>query len=136
MLTLDEIHPTQDRVLVKPDPVPTVTPGGIHIPETVNADNPNYYTMTGTILKVGPGARDSEDGRRLAIPVEIGQRIVFGRYEGKQVVVDGVTLLLMRAEKIMGLADEERVQHGYEAPKHGPIKGTPRPGAPGYDLHR
>jgi chaperonin GroES len=134
VLTLDQLHPTQDRVLIKPDPVPVITRGGIHIPETVNSGNPNYYTMTGTVVKVGPGAIDPEDGARLPMAVAVGDRVVFGRYEGKQVECDRVIYLLMRAEKIMGLSAGETVQPGYQPAKHSAVKGTPAPAAKDYQI--
>ena len=56
-MTLDELRPFGDRLLVRPDPRPEMA-GVIHIPQTVQADNPNFYSMTGTVLKLGDGVRE------------------------------------------------------------------------------
>lgn len=131
MLTLDQIIPIKDQVLVIPDPVKTVSDGGIHIPETVNANNPNYYTMTGVVVKTGAGR--IEDGQRVPVQVQAGDRIVFGRYSGKQIELeDRSRVLMMRESDVIGLADTDYVQPGYQAPAFSRVKGTARPGEAGY----
>lgn len=130
-MTIEQITPIKDQVLVIPDPVKTITDGGIHIPETVRADNPNYYTMTGVVVKVGQGR--IEDGNRVPVQVKAGDRIVFGRYTGKQIEVEGhQRVLMMREADVIGLAEAEYVQPGYVAPKWSGTKGTARPGEAGY----
>jgi co-chaperonin GroES (HSP10) len=58
MVTLDQIQLFGDRLLVRPDAKYETSEGGLHIPQTVLADNPNYYTMTGTLLRLGDGYRE------------------------------------------------------------------------------
>lgn len=154
MLTIDQITPIKDQVLVLPDPVKTVTAGGIHIPETVNANNPNYYTMTGVVVRTGQGR--IENGERVPVAVKAGDRIVFWRYCGKQIEVETEVflpdahdpalaavqnervltqrhrVLMMRESDVMGLAEGEYVAPGYVAPKWSATKGTARPGEDGY----
>lgn len=155
MLTLDQITPVKDQVLVVPDPVKAISDGGIHIPETVRADNPNYYTMTGVVVKVGLGA--FVDGERKPVAVQAGDRVVFGRYAGKQIEVHEAVfwpdahdpilaaiqnhdvlwrskrVLMLREPEIIGKTDGEYIEPGYQAARHRPIKGTARPAESAYD---
>lgn len=57
-MTLDQIIPFGDHVLVRPDPKHETSDGGLHIPQTVLADNPNYYTVSGVVVKLGDGYRE------------------------------------------------------------------------------
>ena len=57
-MTLAEVRPFGDRLLVRPDPKLQTTEGGLIIPDVVTADNPNYFTMTGVVLKLGDGIRE------------------------------------------------------------------------------
>lgn len=124
MLIVSEIRPIRDHVLVRPDAVPTLTAGGLHIPQTVNADNPNYYTMTGTVIACGKGVHDGETFK--PVQVKAGDRVVFSRYAGKQIEVDGRHRVLMLKEpEIIGFADTEQIQPGYQAPKFTSIIDRP-----------
>jgi chaperonin GroES len=110
------LKPFGDRLLVKPDEQPEKI-GSIYVPETVNADNPNYFTMTGIVIDKGQGAWSEEHGRKLPIEVEIGERVLFNRYAGKQVQHNGVLHLLLRVPEVLGIvAGEHFVQPGYQAP--------------------
>lgn len=120
MLSVDQIRPIKDQVLVRPDPVKDITEGGIFIPETVRADNPNYYTMTGTVLVTGQGR--IEDGERVPVSVKAGDRVVFGRYAGKQIDVQRGRVLMLRESEVIGLADAVYVEPGYKAPKDGGVQ--------------
>lgn len=124
VLTVDQIRPIRNQVLVRPDPPPTVSAGGIHIPETVNANNPNYYTMTGVVMATGKGAHDGEAFH--PINVKPGDRVVFSRYAGKQIEVAGrQRVMILRESELIALSDGEHVQHGYQAAKHSPIINRP-----------
>ena len=87
MLTLDQVRPFGDRILVRPDAKHTLTESGLHIPEVVQADNPNYYNMHGIVVRLGDGVRD-EDGVLGPYSVKVGDRVVFNRYAGKQIEIE------------------------------------------------
>lgn len=137
MLTLDQITPIKDQILVRPDPVNEVSAGGIYIPETVRADNPNYYTMTGVVIRTGQGNYNA-DGARVPVSVQAGDRIVFGRYAGKQIEVlnpvpnpmlagnqpQTLHLLMLREAEIIGRADSY-VEPGYQAAQSGGVQRLP-----------
>ena len=109
------LKPFGDRLLVKPDPQKTQI-GLIHIPEMVNADNPNYFTMTGVVVDKGAGAYDEELGEIAPIEAEIGERVLFGRFAGKQVQHEGSIHLLMRAPEVLMLVEgDHAVRPGYQA---------------------
>lgn len=184
-MTLDEIRPFGDRILVRPDAKHAQTEGGLHIPETVLADNPNYYYVSGVVVKLGDGYREDVyeccnqqcryESRRTVgeycpvckatqklayadsgvhqFDLNVGDRVLFGRFAGKQIEVeaqqlfsvelhtqyDGLLLgistheppiektryLLMREVEVLGVLDTDaRVTPGYEAAKwNKPTKG-------------
>lgn len=126
MLTPNDLKPIRDQILIKPDPVPEASAGGIFIPETVRADNPNYYTMTGVVLKIGPGLALDGDGRRSEISVAVGQRVTFGRYAGKQMPTVPRTVML-KNDEILGFPDAESfIQPGYQGPQSKAVTGSAR----------
>lgn len=98
------LRPIKDQVIVLPDP-PLAQIGLIHVPETVNADNPNYFPMTSTVVAVGPGR--IEDGERVAPDVAVGDRVVHNRYAGNQVTCDDdqVRYVVMRESDIIAKGD-------------------------------
>lgn len=132
MIPVECIRPLKDQVLVLPDPVRTMTAGGLHIPQVVTSDNPNFYTMTGRVLKVGPGGFEScvkdkttkaltWSGERTPLDVQAGDRVVFSRYAGKQLPTIPRCLML-REHEILGIAEGEYVEPGYQAAKFSGIK--------------
>jgi chaperonin GroES len=90
-------RPLQDRVVVKRVEQETKTAGGIIIPDTAK-EKP----MEGEIVAVGPGARD-ESGKVVALDVKAGDRILFGKWSGTEVKLDGVEYLIMKESDIMGV---------------------------------
>lgn len=92
-------RPLHDRVLVKRVKEEEKTRGGIIIPETAQ-EKP----QEGEVVAVGPGTRD-EDGERIELDVKVGDRILFGKYSGQTVKVEGEELLVMREEDIMGVIE-------------------------------
>jgi chaperonin GroES len=92
-------RPLGDRVLVKRVKEEEKTRGGIIIPETAQ-EKP----QEGEVVAVGPGARD-EDGERIAMDVKVGDRILFGKWSGTEVKLDGDELLIMKESDIMGVVD-------------------------------
>lgn len=97
------LRPIKDQVVVLPDP-PVEKIGAIFVPDAVNADNPNYFPMTSTVVAVGPGR--IEDGERVAPDVQVGDRVVHNRYAGHQITCDDdrVLYLVMREADIIGKA--------------------------------
>ena len=92
-------RPLHDRVVVRRLEQEDRSTGGIIIPETAQ-EKP----MQGEVVAVGPGNR-SEDGKLTPLDVEAGERILFGKYSGTEVKVDGEDLLIMRESDIMGVID-------------------------------
>jgi chaperonin GroES len=94
-------RPLHDRVLVKRVKEEEKSKGGIIIPDTAQ-EKP----QEGEVIAVGPGARD-DDGERIAMDVKVGDRILFGKWSGTEVKIDGEELLIMKESDIMGIIDEK-----------------------------
>jgi chaperonin GroES len=92
-----QIRPLHDRVIIKRLAAETTTSFGIVIPDSAG-EKPDQ----GEVIAVGPGKRD-EAGRIIALDVKVGDRVLFGKYSGQTVKVDGEELLVMREEDIMGI---------------------------------
>jgi chaperonin GroES len=92
-----KIRPLHDRVIVKRVEEERKTPGGIVIPDNA-AEKPDQ----GEVLAIGKG-KVLEDGKVRALDVKVGDRVLFGKYSGSSVKVDGDELLVMREEDIMGV---------------------------------
>jgi chaperonin GroES len=91
------VRPLFDRVLVKRNDEPTKTKSGLFLPETAK-EKP----IEGTILAVGSG-RVGDDGKVTALSVSVGDRIIFGKYSGTEIKVDGEERLILREEDILGV---------------------------------
>ena len=91
------IRPLHDRVIVKRVQEEEKTKGGIIIPDTAK-EKP----QEGQIVAVGPGARD-ETGKLVPLDVKAGDRILFGKWSGTEVKVDGQDLLIMKESDILGI---------------------------------
>ena len=92
-----KFRPLHDRVVVKRVEEDTKTKGGIIIPDTAQ-EKP----MQGEVVAVGPGARD-ENGKIVALDVKKGDRILFGKWSGTEVKIDGTEYLIMKESDIMGI---------------------------------
>jgi len=95
-------RPLHDRVLVKRINEEEKTTGGIIIPDTAK-EKPSE----GEVIAVGPGARD-EAGNRVEMDVNAGDRILFGKWSGTEVKVDGEDLLIMKESDIMGVIEVKK----------------------------
>ena len=95
-----KFRPLHDRVAVKRVEEEQKTRGGIIIPDTAK-EKP----MQGEVLAVGAGARN-EDGDLIPMGVKVGDRVLFGKWSGTEVVVDGKELLIMKESDIMGILEE------------------------------
>ncbi|BBO21846.1 MAG: co-chaperone GroES [Burkholderiales bacterium] len=94
-----KIRPLHDRVIVKRLEEERKTASGIVIPDTA-AEKPDQ----GEVIAVGPGKRD-ENGKHVALDVKAGDKVLFGKYAGQTVKVEGEELLVMREEDIMGVVE-------------------------------
>ena len=94
-----KFRPLHDRVVVKRIDAEEKTAGGIIIPDTAK-EKPSQ----GEIIAVGPGGRD-EAGKLVPLDVQVGNRILFGKWSGTEVKIDGVEYLIMKESDIMGVLD-------------------------------
>lgn len=99
-----KIRPLHDRVLVKRVEQEEKTAGGIIIP-----DSAKEKPMQGEILAVGSGARD-ESGKVTPLDVKVGDIVLFGKWSGTEVKVDGVELLIMKESDIMGVVEDSKAK--------------------------
>ena len=95
-----KIRPLHDRVIVKRVDAERTTASGIVIPESAG-EKPDQ----GEVLAVGPGKRD-DNGKHIAVDLKVGDRVLFGKYAGTEVKVDGEELLVMREEDIMAVIEK------------------------------
>jgi chaperonin GroES len=96
-----KFRPLHDRVVVKRIDAEEKTAGGIIIPDTAK-EKPSQ----GEIVSVGPGGRD-ESGKLIPLDVKAGDRVLFGKWSGTEVKIDGVEYLIMKESDIMGVLDAE-----------------------------
>jgi chaperonin GroES len=94
-----KFRPLHDRVVVRRLNAEEKTSGGIIIPDTAQ-EKP----MEGEVVAVGPGARN-EQGQIVALEVKAGDRILFGKWSGTEVKLDGEELLIMKESDIMGIVE-------------------------------
>ena len=92
--------PLHDRVLVRRVESEEKTAGGLIIP-----DSAKEKPAEGIVVAVGAGARD-EDGDRISMDVKAGDKILFGKWSGTEVTVDGEELLIMKESDIMGIIED------------------------------
>jgi len=95
-----KIRPLQDRVIVKRLEEEGKTKGGIIIPDTAK-EKP----VEGIVIAVGKG-KTAEDGKLIKLDVKAGDRILFGKYAGTEVKIDGVEHLIMREDDILGILEK------------------------------
>jgi chaperonin GroES len=96
-----KFRPLHDRVVVKRVEAESKTASGIIIP-----DNAKEKPSEGEVVAVGPGGRD-EAGKLIPIDVKAGDRVLFGKWSGTEVKIDGVEYLIMKESDIMGVLDAE-----------------------------
>jgi chaperonin GroES len=99
-----QFRPLHDRVVVRRLEAEEKTKGGIIIPDTAK-EKP----QEGEVIAVGPGARD-ENGQIQALDVKVGDRILFGKWSGTEVRIDGQELLIMKESDIMGVIEQSGAQ--------------------------
>ena len=99
-----KFRPLHDRVVVRRLEGEEKTKGGIIIPDTAK-EKP----MEGEVVAVGPGAR-GEDGKLQPLDVKAGDRVLFGKWSGTEVKLDGEDLIIMKESDVMGIIDQSAVR--------------------------
>jgi chaperonin GroES len=94
-----KVRPLHDRVVVKRTEEKEMVRGGIVIPDTAK-EKP----QEGEVVAVGSGKK-KDDGSRVAMDVKVGDRVLFGKYSGTEIKIDGEEYLMMREEDILGILD-------------------------------
>ena len=97
-------RPLHDRVLIRRVEAEEKTLGGIIIPDTAK-EKP----MEGEVVAVGPGARD-ESGKVQPLDVKVGDRVLFGKWSGTEIKLEGEDLIIMKESDIMGILDQTAVR--------------------------
>ena len=95
-----KFRPLHDRVVIERIDAEAKTAGGIIIPDTAK-EKP----MEGEVVAVGPGARD-ESGKVQALDVKAGDRVLFGKWSGTEIKLEGEDLIIMKESDIMGIIDQ------------------------------
>ena len=95
------IRPLGDRVVIKPAEREEKTKGGIYLPDTASKERP----MEGTILAVGEGRLD-DNGKRVAMNVQAGDKVLFAKYSGTEYKIDDVEYLILSEKDILGIIQD------------------------------
>jgi chaperonin GroES len=98
--TATKLQPLGDRVVVKPTPREEMTKSGIVLPDTAK-EKP----QEGEILAVGPGAFDN-DGKRMAMDVRVGQKVLYGKYAGTEFKIEDDELLIVSQKDILAIVTD------------------------------
>jgi chaperonin GroES len=96
-----KIRPLQDRIIVERVEEETKTAGGIIIPDTVSKEKP----QEGKVIAAGKG-KVTPEGKVLPLDVKKGDRVLFGKYAGSEIKVDGKEYLIMREDDILGVVEK------------------------------
>ena len=92
-----KIKPFADRVVVEAAPAETMTASGLYIPETAQ-EKP----QKGTVVAVGPGKYADLTGNLIPLSVKVGDQVLYGKYSGQEITIDGKEFLIMRESDIIG----------------------------------
>jgi chaperonin GroES len=98
-----KIRPLYDRVVVKRVEDTETMKGGLYIP-----DSAKEKPQEGEVVAIGKGKR-LEDGKLVALDVQVGDRILFGKYSGSDIKLDGEEYMIMREDEILGILDKQPV---------------------------
>lgn len=94
---MTNLKPLADRVVIKPSPAEEKTKGGIIVPDTAK-EKPVW----GEVIAAGPG-RTTEEGKHVPMEVKVGDKVLYGKYSGTELTIDGEELLIMRESDIFAL---------------------------------
>jgi chaperonin GroES len=92
-----KMKPLADRVVIKPSPADEKTKGGIILPDTAK-EKP----VIGEVVAVGPG-KITDDGKKIAPEVKVGDKVLYGKYSGTEVTIDGNEYLIMREADVFAI---------------------------------
>jgi len=92
------LKPLDDRIVVRPNEAETQTASGLVIPDTAK-EKPQQ----GEVLAVGPGKRAESSGELIAVDIEVGQTVLYSKYGGTEVTVDGEDLLVLNARDVLAI---------------------------------
>ena len=95
------LKPLDDRIVVKPNEAETQTASGLVIPDTAK-EKPQQ----GTVLAVGPGKRAETSGELIPVGIEAGQTVLYSKYGGTEVTVDGDELLVLNARDVLAIVEK------------------------------
>ena len=95
---MTRLRPLGDRVVVRPGPAEEKTTAGLFIPDTAQ-EKP----LQGSVVSAGPGR--TENGHHVAMTVKSGDEVLFGKYSGTEITLDGEELLIVREDDILGIVD-------------------------------
>ena len=94
-----KVYPLADRVAIKPLEETETMKGGLYIPDTAK-EKP----MEGKVIAVGSGKRDKE-GKRIALEVKVGDRVLFGKYAGTEIKIDNDDRVILREDEVLGVIE-------------------------------
>ena len=94
------LKPLDDRIVVKPNEAETQTASGLVIPDTAK-EKPQQ----GVVLAVGPGKRAESSGEVIPVGIEVGQTVLYSKYGGTEVAVDGADVLVLNARDVLAIVD-------------------------------
>lgn len=92
-----KLKPLADRIVIKPAPAEEKTKGGIILPDTAK-EKP----VIGEVVAVGPG-KITDDGKKIALEVKVGDKVLYGKYSGTEVTVEGEDYLIMREADVFAI---------------------------------
>lgn len=92
-----KIHPLADRIVVKPAEAEEKTKGGLYLPDTAK-EKPVW----GEVIAAGPG-KTSDDGKKVPMEVKVGDKVLYGKYSGTEITVDGQEVLIMRESDVFAI---------------------------------
>jgi chaperonin GroES len=96
-----QLKPLDDRIVVKPNDAEQTTASGLVIPDTAK-EKPQQ----GTVLAVGPGRRSEQSGELIPLDVKVGDTVVYSKYGGTEITVDGEDLLILTSRDVLAIAEK------------------------------
>jgi len=97
------LRPLSDRVVIEPHESEDKTPSGIILPETAK-EKP----QKGTVLAAGPGRINADDGKRIEMDVKTGDVVLYARYGGTEIKINGKKLLILKESDILAIVEKEK----------------------------
>jgi len=94
------LKPLDDRIVVKPNEAETQTASGLVIPDTAK-EKPQQ----GTVLAAGPGKRSDSTGEIIPVGIEVGQTVLYSKYGGTEIAVDGADVLVLNARDVLAIVE-------------------------------